>query len=267
MRILSIPHQKYRLGMSENEVFAAAIENSYDQTIAHIRRLLQFPNFEFFIQPQAVRGFSEILIDKRYWIKEIDYYDDQMVCSPDLVQISHYLDTLTSENIVLREAKLLLKNMDSSCKNYYELEGEPKMKAVSEEQFNLNRTSVIEVLNKKLSDAELNVSAEFSERQQPIIDGLSKNIAVLRSSKEELLTRNKEREMRIREFTIKLQTPNGLNELESEPAYLRRKIHLEDPQHSSESNLSRFTLNETTDENGESKVELRENPFLHDNVD
>jgi cell division protein FtsZ len=88
-----------------------------------------------------------------------------------------------------------------------------------------------------------------------------------RPNRTELLARNKEREMRIREFTIKLKTPNGLNELENEPAYARKKISLDSPQHSSESNISRFSLNESTDENGHKRVELRDNPFLHDNVD
>lgn len=88
-----------------------------------------------------------------------------------------------------------------------------------------------------------------------------------RPNRTELMARNKEREMRIREFTIKLKTPNGLSELENEPAYARKKISLDSTQRSSESNVSRFSLNETTDENGQKKVELRENPFLHDNVD
>ena len=88
-----------------------------------------------------------------------------------------------------------------------------------------------------------------------------------RPNRNELLARNKEREMRIREFTIKLKTPNGLSELENEPAYARKKISLDSSQHSSDSNISRYSLNESVDEAGQRKVELRENPFLHDNVD
>ncbi|MFM7725986.1 MAG: cell division protein FtsZ, partial [Flavobacteriales bacterium] len=88
-----------------------------------------------------------------------------------------------------------------------------------------------------------------------------------RPNRTELLARNKEREMRIREFTIKLKTPNGLSELENEPAYARKKISLENAPHSSDSNISRYSLNESVDEAGQRKVELRENPFLHDNVD
>ncbi|MFN0032832.1 MAG: cell division protein FtsZ [Flavobacteriales bacterium] len=88
-----------------------------------------------------------------------------------------------------------------------------------------------------------------------------------RPSRSELITRNKEREMRIREFTIKLKTPSGLSELENEPAYARKKITLENTPHSSESNVSRYSLNESSDEQGNKKIELGNNPFLHDNVD
>lgn len=88
-----------------------------------------------------------------------------------------------------------------------------------------------------------------------------------RPNRDVLQARNKEREMRIREFTIKLKTPNGLSELENEPAYARKKISLDSAPHSSDSNISRYALNESVDEAGQRKVELRENPFLHDNVD
>jgi len=88
-----------------------------------------------------------------------------------------------------------------------------------------------------------------------------------RPTRAESAVRNKEREMRIREFTIKLKTPSGLNELESEPAYARRKVSLDNAQHSSESNISRYSLSDSTDENGQKKFGLRENPFLNDQVD
>lgn len=89
-----------------------------------------------------------------------------------------------------------------------------------------------------------------------------------RPTRTELMARNKEREGRIREFTQKLKSPSGLSEIETEPAYLRRKVALEQTMASAESNVSRFTLNESVDENGEKKVELKSNnSFLHDNAD
>ena len=72
----------------------------------------------------------------------------------------------------------------------------------------------------------------------------------------------------IRENSLKLRTPGGLSELEMEPAYKRKKVDLTSVPHSSESEVSRYTLSEEEDENGDRTVELkRNNPFLHDNVD
>lgn len=89
-----------------------------------------------------------------------------------------------------------------------------------------------------------------------------------RPNRTELMARNKDRELRIREFTMKLKSPSGLSEMENEPAYLRRKVSLENVQRSDESSMSRFTLSESIDENGEKKIELRDNnTFLEDNVD
>ena len=76
------------------------------------------------------------------------------------------------------------------------------------------------------------------------------------------------RNQRIQQFTRKLKTPGGLANLEAEPAYKRRQVILDDVDHSSKSQVSRFTLNEEVDEEGERHIELRnDNPFLHDNVD
>ncbi len=72
----------------------------------------------------------------------------------------------------------------------------------------------------------------------------------------------------MREVNMRLRTPNGLAEMEREPAFKRRNIELNDTPHSTDSNVSRYTLSEGNDENGQRQVELRRNnPFLHDNVD
>lgn len=74
--------------------------------------------------------------------------------------------------------------------------------------------------------------------------------------------------MKVRELNQRLRTPNGLSDLEREPAYKRKNIQLNDSTASTDTNISRYTLNEETDENGDRRVELkRNNPYLHDNVD
>lgn len=81
---------------------------------------------------------------------------------------------------------------------------------------------------------------------------------------EEQQRKIEERMLRIRDYTSKLKKPEGISELEQEPAYIRRNIEFNDTPHSSESNVSRYGLFE----NEEGKSDLRgNNSFLHDNVD
>jgi cell division protein FtsZ len=77
-----------------------------------------------------------------------------------------------------------------------------------------------------------------------------------------------ERSDRIKQICMKLKSPGGLNTLEDEPAYMRKKVVLDSPPASNESQASRFGISETTDLNGEKRYGLSDNnPFLHDNVD
>ena len=78
------------------------------------------------------------------------------------------------------------------------------------------------------------------------------------------LKKTHERIRRLKELSIKIKSPGGINDLEKEPAYKRRNITLDETPHSSESNVSRYTLSEDED----NKTNLRQNnSFLHDNVD
>lgn len=81
---------------------------------------------------------------------------------------------------------------------------------------------------------------------------------------DEQMRRNKERISRLKELSMKLRTPNGLNDLESEPAYKRKSQSLDNVPHSSEQPISRYTL--SSDDEGQPEVRPN-NSFLHDNVD
>ncbi|HAU55863.1 MULTISPECIES: cell division protein FtsZ [Sphingobacterium] len=80
---------------------------------------------------------------------------------------------------------------------------------------------------------------------------------------EDQLVRTKERILRLKELSMKLKSSNGLHELENEPAYKRKQMSLEDTPHSSQSQVSRFTL---SFEDGNTEIRPN-NSFLHDNVD
>jgi cell division protein FtsZ len=81
-------------------------------------------------------------------------------------------------------------------------------------------------------------------------------------SPEEQQRRTQERLSKIQEYTAKLKKVDGITEFENEPAYVRRNIQLDNSRRSTEESFSRFGLSE--DENG---TTLRNNNFLHDNVD
>jgi len=91
------------------------------------------------------------------------------------------------------------------------------------------------------------------------------NNIVAKVQNEEQLKKAQDRVARLKELNFKLlKSPNGLSELENEPAYKRRNINLDATPHSSESQVSRYTLSEGDDK----KVEIKpNNSFLHDNVD
>ena len=85
-----------------------------------------------------------------------------------------------------------------------------------------------------------------------------------KTQKDEQQKKNLDRIQKLKELSLKLKTPKGLNEMEHEPAYVRKNINLENVPHSSESQVSRYTLTE----NEEKKIEIRpNNSFLHDQVD
>ncbi len=83
-------------------------------------------------------------------------------------------------------------------------------------------------------------------------------------SDEDIDRKLQERKARLRDLSMKIKTPEGLSEIENQPAYLRRNVSLSDIPSSSESEISRYTLSD----NGDKKIEIRSNnSFLHDNVD
>ncbi|MCB0477733.1 MAG: cell division protein FtsZ [Crocinitomicaceae bacterium] len=84
-------------------------------------------------------------------------------------------------------------------------------------------------------------------------------------SQEEQQAKSQERLNNIRNYTDKLKSADGVDSLESEPAYLRKNVNLDDVPHSSENNISRFTLGENDE--GDSTGLKSNNSFLHDNVD
>jgi len=86
-----------------------------------------------------------------------------------------------------------------------------------------------------------------------------------KARREEEEKRKMEQEMqrreRLRKVSTNLNNPKNIVDLENEPAYMRRRVHLDDIQHSSEVDMSNWSITE-----GE-EPEFKDNKYLHDNVD
>ena len=74
--------------------------------------------------------------------------------------------------------------------------------------------------------------------------------------------RAKLRIQKLKDMSIKLKSPQEIDELEKEPAYARRNVELSDAKHSSETNIYQLSVSENKVNN--LKVE---NKFLHDKAD
>lgn len=111
------------------------------------------------------------------------------------------------------------------------------------QDFVLREKEVREILEEKQQPAD---------QQQP---DLSKNSARDRVSK-------------LKNLSFKLTNPAAINEMEKEPAYLRRGINLKDVDHSSESSLSPYFVADNEDPNKLPELK-KNNAFLHgkDRVD
>lgn len=116
--------------------------------------------------------------------------------------------------------------------------------------------------------AELEIEHEEEVTPEPIV-AVQEEVIGLDDHKndesiEDQLRKSKERILKLKDLSMKLRTSNGLQELENEPAYKRKQMQLQQVQHSSESQVSRFTL--SNDEEGSTEIRPN-NSFLHDNVD
>ena len=81
-------------------------------------------------------------------------------------------------------------------------------------------------------------------------------------SPEEQQRKMDERNSKIHSYTNKLKNAEGISDFEKEPAFVRRNINLNGEVPSAKNNISRFGLSDEDNGSG-----LRNNNFLHDNVD
>ena len=193
-------------------------------------------------------------------------------------QVNSYTTPVVNETTVepflkneLVEPTLNVQNIIESTTNASALTEEPFLRDEKADdkgvQFNWEISSSAQVIENSIVTPE----------PEPVVDKVVRHVLEDESnekvnldsvtaksilSPEEQQRRTQERLSKIQEYTSKLKRAEGITEFENEPAYVRRKIQLDNSQKSTQETVSRFVL--TEDENG---TTLRNNNFLHDNVD
>ena len=144
-------------------------------------------------------------------------------------------------------------------------------KNASESTNSEKETKVEFTINQDDDEMHLFTKPELKDTSsnETIID--NNNSDTQTSTKEEFLPekddefnkRQNERIKTLKEMSTKIKNQDGLREIEKTPAYLRRQFPLENTKPSSDSEISNLSI-ENDDEN---KPVIKQNPYLHDNVD
>jgi cell division protein FtsZ len=169
----------------------------------------------------------------------------------------------TAEPIVEEEAEIV-EPVVSAIPEKIVFDLEPEINDTNE-----NEETAEQVITSILmeEETELEQTIELDLEEDEIIEEEAPTLNTLESTQvntDTMKVEARERESRLRAISQQLRTPSGLTDLEDVPAYQRNNIELEEETHSSENEISTYTLSEGENNTTELK---QNNSFLHDNVD
>jgi len=168
------------------------------------------------------------------------------------------------------EAPQPIVDRPASTLNLYEQEEKPvqstKVEATNQINWDIQSsvTPTPRVEERPITRTEPTTSRQVFNLEDDLASKVNQNNVNEREtlSPEEHQRRAQERMNKIVEYTSKLKKAEGIIEFENEPAYMRRNIQLDNSKPSTEDNLGRYGVAQ----NGTGSS-LRNNNFLHDNVD
>ena len=180
-------------------------------------------------------------------------------------------DTLHSDQKIIHsltldvasgEVKMLKSNKEiKPFKNIPVKDGTCEEPSIIADTEDIESTKILDKHNGTVSETN---SIEFVdkpiEKQKKIISSSSTNSKAV----QEQISRAQKRKERLQKFNYRFRNNSGVELTETEPAYKRQGVELNDTTHSSQDTIS--NLNIGSNEDGQ--VELKsKNSFLHDNVD
>ncbi|MBK5284336.1 MAG: cell division protein FtsZ [Bacteroidia bacterium] len=168
----------------------------------------------------------------------------------------------TEESNVTKEVHAPVKEMTVSVKEpKQEVQAEQQTEISEARKFEFDIKQKAETQTVKTEEQPKNINPQMTKRTVEPTAQASASQPV--QADEEQQRKARERVERLKEVSVKFPSTN-VYDMENTPAFIRKNVQLNPVPHSSENNVSRYTLG--TD--AENKPELKStNSFLHDNVD
>jgi len=194
--------------------------------------------------------------------KEVYQPQDETKNAPQLKETDFVLIKPASDNILVKENisnNVEEKTVTEETEDGFILYTKPttteikpatqKIEAEVSQTFVNNQSAMFKNEIEHINKENEKISHEVAIEDNPQVDKL-----------------NKKRQDHLKELSIKLKNPNALSELEKVPAYKRKEEELPEIPHSSESQISKYSLSIGEDESA--KPQLRaNNSFLHEKPD
>lgn len=111
---------------------------------------------------------------------------------------------------------------------------------------------------------EEQVENDYELKEKPVKEMMEQKNVPINSHPDLSNGASKDRVSKLRNLSMKLSNPAAISEMEKEPAYLRRNTTMKDVQHSSESNVSPYYVENSDDPNKPGALK-KNNSFLHGN--
>ena len=244
-------------------IFSLEDENPIIENVEKDQKPLQFENASQSIDFKNIDFETENLeINNNHKIKKEEILDIDVTYEQINKKTDSLIDSTIDEEILLKklddievvEPVQVLKDQE---KNYSLEKNELKyyLKSDIKEIEVIDPMHIIPYVTLENNSFQKNADDNLENENNPIINPVESPIV------EGLAKRTEQRRIKLKKFNYKFTKSTGISDLESEPAYKRAGISLDDEIKSS---ISSSTLNH---EDG-GKIDVKSNnTFLHDNVD
>lgn len=241
-------------------VMGTATMEGEDRALRAVEAALQSP----LLEDSDIQGAQHVLLNISSGVKEVTMDEVGIITEyvqneagyADLIWGNCFDEKLGDKISVTVVATGFQKNQ-SPQKDYTQKQNHNPQKRVS--------------LEEDQAHNKVNLDQNEDAQQENFIDFKLNNSSNSDVSKNEDVDQNsafdqpsetlEERRRRLKNISLKLNNPEVLNEMENKPAYMRKGVALDEVEQSSEENLSNWVITDNDE------PEIKDNSFLHDNLD